>query len=853
LCAIRPDDSAQSEAFEGDAQPERACTEPAGLRMPEPQWTAPISAEDARNALRDARTLAADGKLDDALLALRVVEHALPRIGDRIAVRRAELLMRVGRPAEACEAYKLAEQSPERNVAAQARIELVRCLLEAGKHDGETELDKVSRRYPHLIGRAELRLTLARARERWSNVSGAIAIYRSIDLDEPESPAADEARTALARIAASGAQMRPYTGAEQLDRAQRLVERGSVEAARAAVGELLAQTTLPALLRGRAHLLAAKMARTEGRWPDVRDEVAQAVALGVPAADAARLLPRGSAPVDGHDPAQLAEAEARIRKLLGGHALHEVRNDKLVSVFEIAIQRKLEGRASEVLQVMRQRASLSPSIRYNAAILAFGLASDVSVADLLDSVTDVPSYAVSGRYHRARALERLGRLGEAESEYLRVMKDDKRSPHYYAMWADLRLWSMQSSATKSCAPAGTLHPDVVALIDALQGPLPSTALTPTSLTANELPAADSAVLAAANAIAAADPQPTAAGEAPAQDGAAIAADALPARAAEPEGPPAQDATSAADPAQLEADAEAARVVTLRERVLSRLGPLSAAYGEAYPWLARAADLVELDLFEDAADEIGEAYLAFRDARGELRLRSGLEAVLTGSAPPRHAADGELRRQRSSLDKASRSALAEVADLLGDPGVSLGFGGAGGELRPRAYSDEVDKAATKYGLDPNLLFAVMRVESIYHRQIVSFAGAVGLMQIMPRTGMLIARKLGVERFEVSDLLDPKVNVEFAAWYLSSLIKRFDGRVPLAIAAYNGGPHNVRLWMRENNPDMPLEAFLERIPFSQTHEYVRRVLTHYAAYRAQQNLPMAQLDASLPTAAPDSMAF
>ncbi|HEX7481078.1 MAG TPA: transglycosylase SLT domain-containing protein [Polyangiales bacterium] len=846
MCAIRPDDSAQSEAFEGDAQPELACTEPAGLRMPEPQWTAPISAEDARNALRDARALAADGKLDDALLALRVVEHALPRIGDRIAVRRAELLMRVGRPAEACEAYKLAEQSPERNVAAQARIELVRCLLEAGKHDGETELDKVSRRYPHLIGRAELRLTLARARERWSNVTGAVAIYRSIDLDEPESPAADEARTAFARIAASGAAVRPYTGPEQLDRAQRLVERGSVEAARAAVGVLLAQTALPALLRGRARLLAAKMARTEGRWSDVRDEVAQAIALGVPAADAARLLPRGSAPVDGHDPAQLAEAEARIRKLLGGHALHEVKNDKLVSVFEIAIQRKLQGRASEVLEVMRQRASLSPSIRYNAAILAFGLASDVSVADLLDSVTEVPSYAVSGRYHRARALERLGRLGEAESEYLRVMKDDKRSPHYYAMWADLRLWSMQSSATKSCAPAGTLHPDVVALIDSLQGPLPTTALTPTSLTANELPAADSAALASANAV-------TAAGEAPAQADAPNAADALPAQAAEPEAQAAQEVTSAADPTQVEADAEAARVATLRQRVLARLGPLSAAYGAAYPWLARAADLVELDLFEDAADEIGEAYLAFRDARGELRLRSGLEAVLTGSAPPRHSADGELRRQRSSLDKASRSALAEVADLLGDPGVSLGFGGAGGELRPRAYSDEVDKAATKYGLDPNLLFAVMRVESIYHRQIVSFAGAVGLMQIMPRTGMLIARKLGVERFEVSDLLDPKVNVEFAAWYLSSLIKRFDGRVPLAIAAYNGGPHNVRLWMRENNPDMPLEAFLERIPFSQTHEYVRRVLTHYAAYRAQQNLPMAQLDASLPTATPDSMAF
>jgi soluble lytic murein transglycosylase len=218
-------------------------------------------------------------------------------------------------------------------------------------------------------------------------------------------------------------------------------------------------------------------------------------------------------------------------------------------------------------------------------------------------------------------------------------------------------------------------------------------------------------------------------------------------------------------------------------------------------------------------------------------------------------DVELRKARRTLDGdlVARKALADVADELGDPGVSLRFVQLRGDMRPRAYADAVQKAAAKYGIDANLLFAVMRVESVYHRQIVSFAGAVGLMQIMPRTGMLIARKLGVEHFAVSDLLDPNTNVEFAAWYLSSLIKRFDGAVPLAIAAYNGGPHNVRLWMRETHPNMPLDAFLERIPFDETNAYVRRVLTHYAAYRAQQNLPMTRLDVTLPGEHPDSMAF
>jgi len=148
---------------------------------------------------------------------------------------------------------------------------------------------------------------------------------------------------------------------------------------------------------------------------------------------------------------------------------------------------------------------------------------------------------------------------------------------------------------------------------------------------------------------------------------------------------------------------------------------------------------------------------------------------------------------------------------------------------------------------------MRVESVYHRQIVSHAGAVGLMQIMPRTGRLISRELGVEDFDTIDLLNPRTNLEFAAWYLSSLIKRFDGRLPLAIASYNGGPHNVRVWMSGYPQTMPLDAFLERIPFEETHRYVRRVLTNYAAYRAQQNLPMTRLSVELPEHKADTIAF
>lgn len=72
---------------------------------------------------------------------------------------------------------------------------------------------------------------------------------------------------------------------------------------------------------------------------------------------------------------------------------------------------------------------------------------------------------------------------------------------------------------------------------------------------------------------------------------------------------------------------------------------------------------------------------------------------------------------------------------------------------------------------NWCWAVMRVESVYDRRIVSYAGAIGLLQIMPRTGRLIARSLGHEEFTAADLLDPRTSIEFGAWYLRSLIDRF----------------------------------------------------------------------------------
>jgi soluble lytic murein transglycosylase len=199
----------------------------------------------------------------------------------------------------------------------------------------------------------------------------------------------------------------------------------------------------------------------------------------------------------------------------------------------------------------------------------------------------------------------------------------------------------------------------------------------------------------------------------------------------------------------------------------------------------------------------------------------------------------------ALTPDARMQLAEVASALGDWGTAVDFGGAAfAEQNAHPYAAEVARAARTYNLDPDLLFAVMRVESVYQRRIISHAGAIGLMQIMPRTGRLIADKLGQREMTATDLLDPRTNLQFSAWYLSSLINRMEGRLPLAIASYNGGPHNVRAWIRSTGTHVPLDAFLERIPFKETKRYVRRVLDYYGSYKARRGQRMDLMAIHLP---------
>ena len=131
--------------------------------------------------------------------------------------------------------------------------------------------------------------------------------------------------------------------------------------------------------------------------------------------------------------------------------------------------------------------------------------------------------------------------------------------------------------------------------------------------------------------------------------------------------------------------------------------------------------------------------------------------------------------------------------------------------PLRYETIVRAHAENYDLDPALLAAVIYAESKFDPSARSPAGAIGLMQLLPDTARGIAIRTGGERFVVSDLLDPELNVRYGSWYLRNLLDRYDD-VPTALAAYHAGQGNVDRWRARGIG----------IQFPETQAYVDKVV-------------------------------
>ena len=156
------------------------------------------------------------------------------------------------------------------------------------------------------------------------------------------------------------------------------------------------------------------------------------------------------------------------------------------------------------------------------------------------------------------------------------------------------------------------------------------------------------------------------------------------------------------------------------------------------------------------------------------------------------------------------------------------------LFPKAYWSDLKRSSAANGLDPYLVASLIRQESEFNPGAVSRANAVGLMQLLPKTGKAVAREVKMKRYNASQLYTPAVNMQLGTRYFRGMVDKFGGSFEYALAAYNAGSDRVEEWLGQGKYRDPQE-FVESIPFTETREYVQAILRNASVYKQLYGTP------------------
>lgn len=156
------------------------------------------------------------------------------------------------------------------------------------------------------------------------------------------------------------------------------------------------------------------------------------------------------------------------------------------------------------------------------------------------------------------------------------------------------------------------------------------------------------------------------------------------------------------------------------------------------------------------------------------------------------------------------------------------------LFPRPYWTDLKQFSVANGLDPYLVASLIRQESEFNPEAVSRANAVGLMQLLPKTGKVVARQEQLRRYNPSQLYTPTVNLELGTRYFRGMVDHFGGSFEYALAAYNAGSDRVEEWLGQGKY-RDAQEFVESIPFTETREYVQAILRNASVYRQLYGAP------------------
>lgn len=186
-------------------------------------------------------------------------------------------------------------------------------------------------------------------------------------------------------------------------------------------------------------------------------------------------------------------------------------------------------------------------------------------------------------------------------------------------------------------------------------------------------------------------------------------------------------------------------------------------------------------------------------RNDLKLVRVIEGPANSPSPTKSPKRSAARQAKLDAYRAEAERLLESSNAIRSP-ASTPF-----SQREHAFDDIIAEAAIEYNLPFSFIKAVIRVESSFQSDIISHAGAMGLMQLMPRTAELM---------NVRDAFDPRENIFGGTKYLRLLCNRYEGNINLILAAYNAGDGAV--------------ARYNGIPYPQTRDYVQRIVTWYRSY-------------------------
>jgi soluble lytic murein transglycosylase len=211
-----------------------------------------------------------------------------------------------------------------------------------------------------------------------------------------------------------------------------------------------------------------------------------------------------------------------------------------------------------------------------------------------------------------------------------------------------------------------------------------------------------------------------------------------------------------------------------------------------------------------------------DALGELRFAQrawGNASRIDATIAWAYHQKGELRRAIGLMRRAYPQHLTAGGQQL--PAEMLQV------IYPLNYWDAIRKHSAARGLDPYIVAALIGQESTFDPGIKSVANAWGLMQVVPRTGRLLAKSLGIRNFTTASLTNPEINIRLGTLYFSRLVQQFGGTY-YALASYNAGESRIVRWKAER-PGLDEDEFIDDIPFPETQNYVKRILGTAEDYR------------------------